>query len=59
MRPSAGTVVAPRSGKQVLGSSLEPEYLKDKKLQTFRVIHLIEFIQSNNFHIYSECDLKV
>ena len=27
--------------------------LKDKKWQTFRVIHLIEFIQSNNFHIYS------
>ena len=27
--------------------------LKDKKMQWFRVIHLIEFIQSNNFHIYS------
>ena len=27
--------------------------LKDKKRQRFRVIHLIEFIQSNNFHIYS------
>ena len=27
--------------------------LKDKKRLRFRVIHLIEFIQSNNFHIYS------
>ena len=42
--------------------------LKDKKRLRFRVIHLIEFIQSNNFHIilnfltsavYSECDFKV
>ena len=27
--------------------------LKDKKWQKFLVIDLIEFIQSNNFHIYS------
>ena len=27
--------------------------LKDKKRLQFRIIHLIEFIQSNNFHIYS------
>ena len=27
--------------------------LKDKKRLRFRVIHLIEFIQSNNFHIHS------
>ena len=27
--------------------------LKDKKRLRLRVIHLIEFIQSNNFHIYS------
>ena len=42
--------------------------LKDKKSLRFRVIHLIEFIQSNNFHIYSifltsavysECDFIV
>ena len=26
--------------------------LKDKKRLRFRVIHLIEFIQSNNFNIY-------
>ena len=26
--------------------------LKDKKMLRFRVIHLIEVIQSNNFHIY-------
>ena len=26
--------------------------LKDKKRLRFRVVHLIEFIQSNNFHIY-------
>ena len=27
--------------------------LKDKKRLRLHVIHLIEFIQSNNFHIYS------
>ena len=27
--------------------------LKGQKRLRFRVIHLIEFIQSNNFHIYS------
>ena len=27
--------------------------LKDRKRLRFRVIHLIEFIQSNNFHIHS------
>jgi fumarate hydratase class II len=27
--------------------------LKGKKRQRFRIIHLIEFIQTNNFHIYS------
>ena len=27
--------------------------LKDKKRLRLRVLHLIEFIQSNNFHIYS------
>ena len=30
-----------------------PWFLKDKKRLRLRVIHLIEFIQSNNFHIYS------
>ena len=42
--------------------------LKGQKRLRFRVIHLIQFIQSNNFHIYSiffmsavysECDFKV
>ena len=42
--------------------------IKGQKRQRFRIIHLIEFIQTNNFHIYSifltsavysECDLKV
>ena len=28
-------------------------FVKGQKRQRFRVIHLIEFIQSNNFHIYS------
>ena len=35
------------------GKSQLKELLKDKKMQRFRVIYLIEFIQSNNFHIYS------
>ena len=27
-------------------------YIKGQKRQRFRIIHLIEFIQTNNFHIY-------
>ena len=38
---------------QVEGSIPYSAPLKDKKRLRLRVIHLIEFIQSNNFHIYS------
>ena len=34
-------------------SQIFEHLLKDKKRPRLRVIHLIEFIQINNFHIYS------
>ena len=35
-----------------LSYSVQTWHLKGKKRQRFRIIHLIEFIQTNNFHIY-------
>ena len=34
-------------------SAADRQSVKGQKTQRFRVIYLIEFIQSNNFHIYS------
>ena len=39
--------------KQNINFALFAFYFKGQKRQRFRIIHLIEFIQTNNFHIYS------
>ena len=41
------------ASRTALSTQYTPDDLKDKKMQLFCGIHLIEFIQSNNFHICS------
>ena len=46
-------VVLPRKTHLFNTVSISTRSVKGQKRQRFRVIHIIEFIQSNNFHIES------